>query len=78
MIPTAMQIQLKKVNDIPKGSRICHYDELSPPAKEHFPQVVGEESIDLSEQVIDSLEKCEVVKYTSYFEVSVANGLKSD
>lgn len=69
-------IQVTEVDDVPGESRIHHYDELAPPAKEHFPRIVEGERV--GKRVADSLEGCEVVKYTSYYEVSVTGGRSSD
>lgn len=64
-------ITLAPVDDVPAGSRVCHYDELAESAKEEFPTLAGLSRVSIDESIADELRSCEFVKYTDYYEVRV-------
>lgn len=64
-------IELQQVDEVPCGSRVCHYDELDPPAKEQFSTLVERDTPSVGEDVIEGLDSCEIVKFTDYYEISI-------
>lgn len=66
------KVTLEPVEDVPDDSRVCHYDELSEAAKEQFPDLTEDRGcVDVDDAAIDGLRRCDLVKYTDYYAVSV-------
>lgn len=70
MTPT---VTLRKIEDVPDDSRICHYDELEETTKERFPTIAATDSEDVAvdPEKVSGLECCDLVKYTDYYEVTL-------
>jgi hypothetical protein len=65
-------LTLEQVDEIPSDSQVCHYDELSEDAKEEFPTLTGPGSASVDQSIAEGFLDCDLVKYTDYYEVSVA------
>ena len=67
------QVSLEPVENVPDDSRVCHYDELTEAAKEQFPVLAEDRGcVDVDAAAIDALRRCDLVKYTDYYAVSVS------
>lgn len=66
-------VTLRPVDDVPCDSRVCHYDELDEDAKEQFPALADSETgvSSVDGNVAEGFTKCDLVKYTDYYEVSL-------
>lgn len=69
--PVTPEIELQRVDDVPRDSRVCHYDELESPAKERLSALVERDSSSVGEDVLAGFHCCEIVKFTDYYELSV-------
>ncbi|MFC4543438.1 hypothetical protein ACFO5R_16020 [Halosolutus amylolyticus] len=72
----SQHVTAEPVDDVPADSTVCHYDELGEAAKELFPDLVGESGPDddfdaVDEDAADGLQRCDFVKYTDYYGISV-------
>lgn len=65
------RITLEQTEDVPADSRVCHYDELDEAAKEQFPQLTADDRAEVDADAVDGLQRCDLVKFTDYYEVSV-------
>lgn len=64
-------VTVREVDTVPTDSRVCHYDELDEGAKEQFPALTGDETTAVGRSVANELDRCDLVKYTEYYEVSL-------
>ncbi|QCC60254.1 hypothetical protein NP511_18025 [Natrinema thermotolerans] len=65
-------LTLEQVDEIPSDSRVCHYDELGEDAKEELPTLTGSDSASVDRSTAEGFQECDLVKYTDYYEISVA------
>lgn len=70
-VTMAQEITVRRVDDVPAGSRVCHYDELEEAAKATLPALANTTEASVDRAVADGLRDCDLVKYTEYYEVSV-------
>ncbi len=64
-------IELREIDDVPGDARVCHYDELAPPAKERLVAFVDGDAPTVERDAAGGLDRYDVVKYTDYYEVVV-------
>jgi len=70
----SQHITLEAVEDVPDDSHVCHYDELSEPAKEQFPLLAdGSRRDELDADAAGSLQHYDFVKYTDYYSISYSS-----
>lgn len=67
------RITVDSVDEIPRDSRVCHYDELAEAAKEELPHLMEADDIAVEEAVADAFRECDLVKYTDYYEIVVGD-----
>lgn len=67
----SQQITVERVDDVPAGSRVCHYDELEEAAKTTLPALANTTEASVDRAVADGLRDCDLVKYTEYYEISL-------
>ncbi|WP_265108069.1 hypothetical protein [Halosolutus halophilus] len=71
----SQNVTLEPVDDVSEDSTVCHYDELSEAAKEQFPILTDDgrrnDHVDVDDDTIDGLRRCDFVKYTDYYAISV-------
>lgn len=72
-------ISLEPVDEIDAGARVCHYDELDEATKERLPLIAdgdadrgATDGARVDRSVVEGLGRCDVVKYTDYYEVSTS------
>lgn len=65
------QVTLRQIDDVPDDSRVAHYDELKPRAKEQLFKLVETEAPPIQQNVTADLESHDVIKFTDYYEISV-------
>ncbi|WP_254838618.1 hypothetical protein [Natronomonas marina] len=64
-------VTMRPVDAVSADSRVRHVDELDWPAKSHLSQFEPDEPVDVDESVADTFRRCDVVKFTEYYEVTV-------
>lgn len=71
--PMVERITLSPVNETPSGSRVYHYDELPERTKEYLPCLIETDERDVAapEQVRNTLESYEVIKFTDYYRITI-------
>jgi hypothetical protein len=65
-------VTLESTDGIPDGAAVRDYDELARPAKAEFPALVADGRGHVSDEVAAGLDDGEVVRYTRYYRVRVA------
>ncbi|UHQ96156.1 hypothetical protein [Natrinema halophilum] len=74
MVAVSMQSRLTvtRIESIPSSVNVRHIDELSTRAKEYLYRVVCEDGqIAVDADVKAELARCDVVKFTDYYRISV-------
>lgn len=64
-------VTMRPVDAVSADSRVRHVDELDWPAKSHLSRFEPDESVDVDESVAEEFRRCDVVKFTEYYEVTV-------
>lgn len=69
----SQNVTLRKVEEVPGDSRVCHYDELDEETKERFPTLAANDNDapSVDPEAVEGLECCDLVKYTDYYEVTL-------
>jgi hypothetical protein len=66
-----VQVNLQQIDDVPGNSRVAHYDELTPRAKDQLFKLVENEHSALQETEVDELGRHDVIKFTDYYQISI-------
>lgn len=66
-------VTLSRVERIPQGSRVYHYDKLPERAKVNLPRLVenGDTSVTVPDRVGAAFEPCDFVKFTDFYRIAV-------
>lgn len=67
----AQKITLERIEEVPAGSRVRHYDELDEAAKATLPALANDGAVAVDGSTAEGFRDCELVKYTDYYEISV-------
>lgn len=67
------EIKLRQVEEVPSDSRVCHYDELEPPAKERLSGLIERDAPAVGEEIVAGFNSCEFVKFTDYYRISISD-----
>lgn len=70
MTPT---LEVTATDRVPADARVCHYDELTGDAKHALPEAVANGSVDLPWRAARQFVPVDVVKYTAYYHVDIAD-----
>lgn len=65
------QVELQQIDEVPCCSRVCHYGELKPQAKERFADLVEYNTSSVEADIGEAFQRCEIVKFTDYYKISV-------
>lgn len=67
----SVQVELQQIDDVPRDSRVAHYDELELRAKDQLFEFVENGTTTIRASTVDEFESHDVIKFTDYYEVSV-------
>lgn len=67
----SVQVELQQINDVPRDSRVAHYDELELRAKEHLFELVENGTTTIRGSTVDEFENHDVIKFIDYYKISV-------
>lgn len=65
------EIEFQQVDEVPCDSRVCHYDELEPRAKEQFSILIKRDASSVGEDTVKGFSCCDIIKFTDYYRISV-------
>lgn len=67
----SVQVELQQIDDVPRDSRVAHYDELELRTKEQLFELVENGTTTIRGSTVDEFESHDVIKFIDYYEVSV-------